>query len=319
MAGILNNKERVMDFTVTDEGKRQASQGEMRFKFATFTDLHTFYDVSGSEEFPDLSSDGSERIFFETYSRYQDVVVPELEAGMSLRPFRTKDFEVSGGSIASGSAFTGISSHPNLLTGSAVTGNIQRVLDGITQNFSDQRIIGSIDEFSLFEDIVLAPLTGTYKLTSQTEFFRASQETGKVMLEDIPSIFQDRRFSHFPNFMYLPPENLPIPGASSGVPLGNYPSFAEKSIITQDQINESLLKSDFTDVSFVETSRKNNIAIQFFEAGQGNIEKLSIIDFGEFEDEDPMSPGRRVVYVGKLLRDGFGSETFSCIFTAVID
>ena len=71
MAGILNNKERVMDFTITDEGKRQAGQGEMQFKFATFTDYHTFYDVSGSAEFPLLSSDGSERIFFETLKIHQ--------------------------------------------------------------------------------------------------------------------------------------------------------------------------------------------------------------------------------------------------------
>ena len=64
MAGILNNKERIMDFTITDEGKRQAGQGQMRIKFATFTDYHTFYDVSGSNEFPNLASDASSRVFF---------------------------------------------------------------------------------------------------------------------------------------------------------------------------------------------------------------------------------------------------------------
>ena len=319
MAGILDNKERVMDFIITDEGKRQAGQGEMRFKFATFTDLHTFYDVSGSIENPDLASDGSERIFFEAQSRYQDVIVPELEAGMSMRPFRTKDFEVAGGNIASGSAFTGISSHPNLLTGSETTENIQRVLDGITQNFSDQRIINSIDEFSLFENLILAPTTGTYNLTGQTQFFRAGKETGEIALEDVPSIFQDRRFAHFPNFLYLPPENLPLPGAERGTVLGNYPSFAEKSIVSETEIDESLLNRDFTDVSFTETSRKNNIAIQFFESSKGNIDKLSVVDFGEFEDDDPLSPGKRIVYVGKILRDGFGAETFACIFTVVID
>ena len=43
------------------------------------------------------------------------------------------------------------------------------------------------------------------------------------------------------------------------------------------------------------------------------------LEFEEFEDEDPSLPGRRIVYVGKMLRDGSGAETFSCIFTAVID
>ncbi len=317
MAGILNNKERIMDFTITDEGKRQAGQGQMRIKFATFTDYHTFYDVSGSNEFPNLASDASSRVFFETYNRYQDVIVPEIEAGMSMRPFKTKDLEVAGGALAAGSAFTGITNHPEIV--SDVPEKIVDLLDGITQNFAEQRIITSIDEFSKFQDLILAPLTGTFNLTPSTDFFRADNETGQAMLESIPSIFQDRRFAHFPNFMFLPPENLPLPGESSGFVLGNYPAFGESQIMSEDEINESLAEKDFTEISFVETSRRNNIAIQFFEASPGNIDKLSVVDFGEFEDEDPLSPGRRVLFVGKMLRDGNASETFCNIFTVVID
>ena len=49
------------------------------------------------------------------------------------------------------------------------------------------------------------------------------------------------------------------------------------------------------------------------------IDKLSVIDFGSFDDDDPVSPGKRVFYVGKMMRDGNGAETFMCIFTVVID
>ena len=93
MAGILNNKERSIDFVITHEGKRQAGTGEMQIQFATFTDMHTFYETSGSQQIPELAEDASDRIFFEAHDRFQDVIIPELEAGFSLRPFRTQDFD----------------------------------------------------------------------------------------------------------------------------------------------------------------------------------------------------------------------------------
>ena len=92
-----------------------------------------------------LAADASNRSFFETHNRYQDVIVPELEAGYSLRPFRTANFEVVGGTITSGTLRTGISNHPNILSGAQLAKNIAPVLDGITNNFKEQRIIGTLD------------------------------------------------------------------------------------------------------------------------------------------------------------------------------
>ena len=319
MAGILNNKERVMDFTITREGKRQAALGQMQFEYATFTDLHTFYDTSGSLAIPELAADASNRIFFETYDRYQDVIVPEIEAGLSLRPFRTKDFDVLGGNLISGSISTGILTHPNILTGSQMATATPQVLDGITTNFEEQRIVTSIDEFSFYSDIKIAPLTGTFSITNGTHYLRAQNGAGICDLDKIPSIFSDKRFADFPNFKYLPPVNLPRPGETEGVPLGNYPKLNENNIVTLDDLENSLV--DFTPVEFdfTETSRRNNIAVQFFEQDLGGVEKLSVIDFGEFSDEDPGSPGKRVFYVGKIMRDGSGAETFLCIFTVILD
>ena len=98
MAGILNSKERIIDFIMTEEGKRQASSGQMKIEFASFTDRHTFYEVSSSAGsgdpigLPGVAEDASSRIFFEATNRYQDVIVPELEGGDSLRPFKTSEF-----------------------------------------------------------------------------------------------------------------------------------------------------------------------------------------------------------------------------------
>jgi len=329
MAGILNNKERVLDFVVTQEGKRQAGVGELKIRYATFTDLHTFYETSGSLTQPKLAADASSRIFFEAHNRYQDVIVPELEAGTSMRPFRTSDFEVVGGTIASGTMQVGFIKSPVGLTGSDLRPALSLVLEGITKNFTDQRIVGTIDDFSLYQNVVLSPTTGTFSIDDDTQYLRGGQ-SGHVNPDDLPSIFSDRRFSDFANFKYLPPENAPRPGEDRGEPIGNYPRLNEKwgktrpgepwkTTLTLDELMISLKQKSMQRFEFAQTSRSNNIVVQFFEQDVSGVEKLSVVDFGEFEDDDPHSPGKRVLFVGKIQRDSFGAETFLCLFTVVID
>lgn len=344
MAGILDSKERVMDFIITQEGKQQAGFGELRVKFASFTDYHTFYEKSGSLDLPELADDASERIFFEAHSRYQDLIVPELEAGNSLRPFRTSDFEVAGNLIASGTFQVGFINRMNVLTGSDLPDTLPNVLDGITKNFSEQRIIGSIDEYSNGPDFVVNKSSvgksgkSDFYINNNTDYLRTDESANNqaiAKLEDLPSIFNDGRFSRFPNFMYMPPQNLPDPGFVEGKPLGSYPVLDEEfvDITFQEKGNIASLKKLLSylkdkqkvDLSFDPTSRTNNFVCQFFESSALGIDKLSIVEFGQFTDENPSSPeslespGRRVFFVGKIRRDSTGAETFVCLFTVIID
>jgi hypothetical protein len=341
MAGILDSKERVMDFYITQEGKRQAGFGELRVKFASFTDYHTFYETSGSLTQPELAADASGRIFFEAYSRYQDVIVPELEAGYSLRPFRTADFEVAGRTIASGTFQVGFIDRLNVLTGSDLPLATEEILTGVLQNFTNQQIIGSIDEYSFSNDFSVSlsstgftppgnasPKTSAFVVDERTEYFRSQEKLGTngvAQLENLPSIFNDRRFSRFPNFLYLPPENAPKPGERKGNTLADYPRLDEKPILSLDEIMDFLKGKQKTEIQFNATSRFNNLVYQFFEGSRLGIDKLSIVDFGKFDDEIPgspdslLSPGRRVFFVGKMRRDASGAETFLCLFTVIID
>ena len=75
MAGILDNKSRIMDVIVTKQGRRQLASGKMRIQFASFTDANTFYRadiVSGS-------ADATERIYFEAASSISDAVTFETD------------------------------------------------------------------------------------------------------------------------------------------------------------------------------------------------------------------------------------------------
>jgi len=328
MAGILDSKERVMDFIITQEGKLQAGTGELRVKFASFTDYHTFYETSGSAEIPTLADDATNRIFFEAYSRYQDMIVPELTAGSSLRPFRAGDFSVVGGNIASGTFRTGMITQLDfILSGNDLPSMTPLVMDGITKNFNEQRIIGSIDEFSFSNDFVMSPNTVNFSIDKNTEYFRHddSSASDAVSLENIPSLFSDRRFSRFSNFMYLPPQNVPLPGEITGSQLSNYVNLNEKSKETLDELMSTLTGKQVSEVYFSTTSRSNNIVCQLFESDISGVDKLSIVEFGAFDDANPtspdslLSPGRRVFFAGKLTRDSTGAETFLCIFTIIID
>ena len=327
MAGILDSKERVMDFIITQEGKLQAGTGELRVKFASFTDYHTFYETSGSADLPTLASDATDRIFFEAHSRYQDVVVPELEAGYSLRPFRTSDFHVAGRMMATGTFQVGFIERMNVMTGTELPNAMPDMLTGITKNFTDQRIVGSIDEYSNSSDFKVNPNEYQFKIDNNTDYLRTSEagSEGAVKLENLPSIFNDRRFSRFPNFLYLPPQNSPLPGQTIGTVLADYPLLDENPVETIDELMQSVAGKQSVTIRFDPTSRSNNLVCQLFEASSHGVDKLSVIDFGVFDDEKPgspealESPNRRVFFAGKIRRDASGAETFLCLFTIVID
>ena len=44
MAGILDAKSRVVDFILTNEGRRQVRNGDLKIEYASFTDRDTFYE-----------------------------------------------------------------------------------------------------------------------------------------------------------------------------------------------------------------------------------------------------------------------------------
>ena len=326
MAGILDSKTRVMDFFITSEGRRQAGTGRMRFRFATFTDRHTFYAVSGSKE-SHVAENATNRIFFEAYSRYQDTIVPELEAGQSMAPFRTKDFEFTGQSIATGSVAKGFQQGLKILTGSVIA-EAGRALDGITTNYTDQRILGTHDIFDDTTEFEITPTTGSFSINIITKLRKAFldpstyselESQGNVILEELPSLFADSRFSHFPNFKYMPPVNTVLPDMTTSPALGVYPLLNESPILSLEDLQNRLIDRPFIEASFPDTSRDNNLIGQFFQFTSAGVEKLSIIDFGEYADNDAISPGKRIYFIGKMYRDSNGAQNFLNIFTVVFD
>jgi hypothetical protein len=80
-----------------------------------------------------------------------------------------------------------------------------------------------------------------------------------------------------------------------------------------------MMGREYEEIKFSETSNDNNIICQILEAKPDGVEKLAIIDYGEFPDADPYSQGKRVFFAGKIYSDGFGIVTYVNLFTIVFD
>jgi hypothetical protein len=113
--------------------------------------------------------------------------------------------------------------------------------------------------------------------------------------------------------------------------MGSYPNFSSEAGPDSEKKPgdpgslEVLLTKTFKNrqsviFDFEETSIENNIVAQIFEFSKDGIDKLSIIDAGtteSFEAASGLNSVRRVFFVGKLLRDSEGVQTFMNIFTLV--
>ena len=357
MAGILNSKERLMDVLVTPEGRRQAASGQFRIRFASFTDSHTFYESSGSFN---RASDSENRIFFEAANRRQHVIVPEIDPGTNTvaNSFRGSDFIINGKTIAENTFRVSQSGKSDTLySGSQFKRQaVPRVLRGISENFSDLRILGTRDIFDDTSEFKISNSpTGSFQIQvpGDPNFIRGDSENfenffsdslsllGVLDLETAPSFFADRKLAHLPNFNYLPPVNdVEDDAPDSERLMGDYPVLNRSNV---NQVQEMMARLEARGdalvyrTQFLETSNMNNLVGQIFEFNNrtSEVEKLSIIDAGvhTYETTDlagidslkyEASKGRKVphrtghvFYVGKVLRDSHGMYTFLNIFTMV--
>ena len=316
VAGILDKKQRILDFIITEEGRNQAANGELRVHFASFSDLGVFYtEKSGS-----IAEDISDRIQFEVNVKPQDSLVlenPPVQATDNiakqpvLKPFKSKDFTIRGTNIAKAAADGKKLSQ--ILTGSEIPKLADTICSSLSQNFKDMQIIGTFDPFDDSSDFEIFPETKVFEYTEKTRRRWGRQRPAWANVTRCESLFQDSRLSHLPNYQYLPPID------KNGSSLGRYQNFNKAGLTSYQDLMKELANKDYVDFQFEETSRENNVIIQPIEFQNDDIKKLAIIDFGEFADNDPKSPGKHIFFVGKLYADSNGNSTYINIFTVVMD
>lgn len=320
--------------------------GRMRIEFATLTDQHTFYSTTD----PDLvADDASNRIFFEAHTSTTDTIVPEIDAGdeeNNTQPFRAGSFYINGKTFAEGTYSTATGDYYNILSGSAVLEKSEKFTESLIKHFEGLRILTTEDQFSDSSKFTISALTGTFVITDQDLEINQGKgiylkdlnpndpsgaPDGIVNLENSPSIYSDVRFSHLPNYRFLPPRNLPSPGQTPDDPdllMGSYPNFSSEGSIQKKTPTESvqevlstLNKRQQIIFDFEDTSIENNIIGQLFEFSHEGVEKLSLIDFGTlpYTESGEDERTKNIYFAGKLIKDSTGAQTFMNIFTLILE
>ena len=84
MAGILNKKSRIIDFVITENGRSQIEDGDIRYKFATFSDNSIIYtkdqELSKTNK-SNISSAENNYIPLEALHKGNSTLNPEFDLG----------------------------------------------------------------------------------------------------------------------------------------------------------------------------------------------------------------------------------------------
>lgn len=336
--GLLDPKTRFVDSVITLEGRKQIAQGKLRAEYYSFSDAGAVYAksdvyISGSGFKKNLGTICAA----ESTSKKQDFLTLEsddsgkLVVRELLNLGGSTNIKIINGQVFSGSYYNSMS----LVNTSTGTGDVlSALLSSSFDNFKELQILQSPDVFN--EDY------NAFKLSQETINFTITDErpipsdknggVREANIDDIESLFADKRLSHIPNFQFLPPVNKVKAGSDTTYPIGTYTRLNQPPIQTLKEIEDEidgLRKIGFVeDVSFTKTSRANRLFSQFFEVAATGITKLDVIDFGSFQtkatteqltetDEVKQYTNKHIYFVGKVYTDSRGSQTFVNMFTLI--
>lgn len=335
MSGILDNKSRVLDVVVTQEGKRQISAGDLRVEYVSFTDAGTYY----ADDLQSGSRDATNRIFLEHCNLPQDQVTFEADDSGRLQPFGNgSGIQVKDGQLISysfnattGSRIEGSSENMTVLRGDEFASTAETLLDSMLENFCRLQIIATKD--LIFEDDGFG--VGPKNITFTIHDERPIPDKGAWTqhLDHVESLFNDPRLGRVKNFSYLPPINRIDDDSidrsdhrlTSDFHLGHYPPWGRTHLfpMTYEQIKFEL---DYYEdlgycktVSFDPTSRENRLVMQMFEQGFNRLRKLDVIDYGRHATGNPDSPTAHIFFIGRIYEDDNDTHTFVHLFTLLFE
>lgn len=315
--GILSHKSRIMDTILTTEGKAQLARGNLKATFVSFSDNQALYNmdtiVSGS------GLEASQRFTFEAGNSIHDQVTMEADDSGLLQAFPINDSEryiVRQGQILSSSNGGVVAP----VTGSQFNSLAESLLETSIDNFKNLYILKSPDPLDNREkEFLIGPTQTSFTITPTNPVPTGGMKQASI--DHIESLFYDKKLSHISNFQFLPPVNsAQESGNAQSTPLGTYTNLNQEPITTYEQVLEEINAMDMkgygSTINFIETSKTNNLACQFFELSNGLMVKLDVIDFGEFPSE---TGTKHVFFVGKVFVDSVNNQTFINLFTLVFE
>ena len=320
MSGILDNRTRIMDTIVTLEGRRQMADGKLRIEYVSFTDCTTFYDpdvISGS-------ADATKRLYFEQCHLPQDQITFEADDSGRLKPFKNS---VVPKVATSGKIYENYSSSINFdyLSGPKFASTAKSLLGSSLENFKNLQLLSTRDYLFEDEGFSISPSEISFQILPYSPVDTQNKTRD---LSELDSLFNDKHLSRVKNFKYLPPINKiddkNVDRKDSNVisanKIGNYPDEHAVAEYVPTSLEEDLKKVEnsgfLKKITFDPTTLSNNMIAQMFEINDSEIKKLDVIDYGSYRY---LNSSRHAFFVGKVLIDDNGSQTFVKMFTLVFE
>lgn len=297
MSGILNKKQRIMDFSLTRNGYEQTQNGDLRIKYATFTDKDAIYDAE--ENTVDIADISSMPFNFETFNTYLDDISPEIDLSsysfdsdlnnnIRLVTDYDKSFiRVNNGHVSSSTI--DLSSVFNKIV-NTVSSSLDKQSIILSDNFvnidffskarmnidikvskvNDEQSISSIDSI-----ISLNNLNNDLLSNLNTQNYFTMQDNTAV-INDKNLIEDSRLISKLP-YKFLPPDNMNIAAITKNNKIFNFYNYNEDKR-SQSKILLKTIKNIQTetniDVNNILSATANTIEENILQS-ISNLEKLS--------------------------------------------
>jgi hypothetical protein len=296
MAGILDGKSRIMDGQLTLRGRADLVNGGIKVKYVSFSDIGAHYEDAGGgiAETPLL-------VGLEAFSTPNDEITVTSDEYGTQNSFSGNGY----GILRNGYATPG-----------SATGSIQAfLLSGSLESFDNQRLISTRDV--LFEDpgLIASPSSLAFSVTDTSPF---GSEPSEAFIDDIESLFADKRLGRSDRFLFLPPVQRTISTVGNEAPLGNFYDVREERI-NEQELEEQLSTLPSQVVNFSKYTDRSELCFQLFESSSAGLFKLDIVKYGYLEKPKPSGKQRDLYFVGKLFDDGYGNPTFVNLFDLVVE
>ena len=314
MAGFLDPKQRVMDVILTELGRLQMVKGEFDVKFVSFSDDGVEYVDAGDGVLEPIT----DRLFFEPYSTAGDEIIPEIDnfGKFIIDQKIPADLEVKDGVLFE-----------------KQTDNTYKVVDGYSKvttftqsSFESFKGLGILNTVSALDDLSVS--AGKILIQSSS---LGNDEAGlpeQFTWNERPPLSVDPLFENQLNMRFLPPTTL-IGGEQ--VPIRSFNKWTRRTGDTSPLATENLtnvreqIKEDskhhashsiMIGKDGSDSYQKYNLLGQVFVKKSSSLKKYTIIDAGEFFDEDN-EPICQIYYLGFVLKDGNGVTKFDRELTIV--
>tara|TARA_B100000212_G_C27384057_1_gene538394 strand:+ start:1442 stop:2533 length:1092 start_codon:yes stop_codon:yes gene_type:complete len=332
MSGILNKKERIIDFVITNNGRSQIEDGDIRYKFATLSDKSIIYTKDHEVSKLNKSNITNSEDFYiplENNTKVNDTINPEFDLG--------KFFSYRNSNLLSNQEVKNSVNFNNavdaFLTNNTLAGNLKNLRLLTTENkLNEDKEIQFSNSGLLNNEINFNNLVNKYPTISSYS----------INKENLPVIALDKRFSHKNNFKVMLPKDI------SGQDLYDISQF--KKIEKLDELNTTGYVYDSYNLNnnldddevmsrekeiiktinsiennnnihkkvyeFENNTEENTFIFELYESRINNndLEKLAFIKLGNFYDKTS-STTKKIYLIGKIINSREDTGDLDLMFT----